>query len=97
MRSKRLRLTLRLPTLTLRLRLLPTILTKLLTMRMRLTIRQMRLDAADLIERANAEELTLMKQTACDSAGHHVWVDGGGGCGGRFVDKCKNCGWEHTS
>lgn len=60
-------------------------------------INQLRIDARLLLETAEKEQALLNKQILCNDQKRHEWVDGGGGCGGRFIDLCKHCGWEHTS
>jgi hypothetical protein len=58
-----------------------------------------RIKAAELIARAEQNERQAMKMLNCDKAGKHYFVEvkGTGMFGDRFEEKCKHCGWIHTS
>lgn len=52
--------------------------------------RLLKADDADTI-------IMLTKQAICNEDDHHVFEDAGGGSilGDRFVERCKNCGFEN--
>lgn len=52
-----------------------------------------------LKEEADAMTKQALRQEQCDERGTHQFreVKGTGMLGGRFEEKCKNCGWIHTS
>lgn len=66
---------------------------------LRTTAQKKLVQAHTLKQEADAMTEQALRQDRCDEHGTHQFreVKGTGMLGGRFEEKCKNCGWIHTS